>query len=351
MNKHKLDILIIKLSAIGDVVHSLPLLEVLRGRFPSSRIDWVIEEAASNIVEGHPDLDKVIVFPRKGWLDRFTRKREYISVGRELITFFEELRKREYDLVIDLQGLLKSGVLTFFARGSRKIGLNGAREGSSLFVNERVNFPEPEIHALDRYLCVAKHLGVADPVWKGKIPIYETDKRYVDDLLVGLEGNCALVAINPMAKWESKLWELERFACLADVINEKLEAAIIFTGSESDRIAVEKIVAGMRTKALNLAGKTNLKQLAYLYKKCAVVISTDTGPMHMAAAMGSSVVALFGPTSALRTGPYGRKHRVVRTGLPCSPCFRKRCDHMSCMKGISVEQVYDTVKQVIDIQF
>ena len=88
MNKHKPDILIIKLSAIGDVVHSLPLLEVLRGRFPSSRIDWVIEEAASNIVEGHPDLDKVIVFPRKGWLDRFTRKREYISVGRELITFF-----------------------------------------------------------------------------------------------------------------------------------------------------------------------------------------------------------------------------------------------------------------------
>ena len=349
MNKDKLDILIIKLSAIGDVVHSLPLLEVLRGRFPSARIDWVIEEAASGIVEGHPDLDELIVFPRKSWLNRCSRKREYINVGKETITFFRELRKREYDVVIDLQGLLKSGVLTFFARGSRKIGLNGAREGSSLFVNEQVTFPGPEIHALDRYLFVAKHLGVAGPVWSGKIPVYDTDKRYVDDLLIGFEGNRALVAVNPMAKWESKLWDLERFACVADVINENLGAAVIFTGNESDRVAIDKIITGMRTKALNLAGKTNLKQLAYLYEKCTAVVSTDTGPMHMAAAMGSSVVAIFGPTSPLRTGPYGRKHRVVRVGLPCSPCFKKSCDHMSCMKEITVEQVYDTVKEVIDI--
>jgi heptosyltransferase-1 len=349
MNKDKLDILIIKLSAIGDVVHSLPLLEVLRGRFPSGRIDWVIEEAASNLVEGHPDLDQLIVFPRKGWLDRFSRKRDYINVGKELITFFGELRRREYDVVIDLQGLLKSGVLTCFARGSRKIGLSGAREGSFLFVNERVGFPGPDIHALDRYLCVAKHLGVADPVWSGKIPIYEADKRYMDDLLEGLEGNRALVAVNPMGKWESKLWGLERFACLADVINENLGAAIIFTGSESDKSAVEKIIAGMRTEALNLAGKTNLKQLAYLYEKCAVVVSTDTGPMHVAAAMGSPVVAIFGPTSPVKTGPYGRKHRVVRAGLDCSPCFKKSCDHMSCMKGITAEQVYETVREVIDI--
>ena len=349
MNKDKLDILIIKLSAIGDVVHSLPLLEVLRGGFPCARIDWLIEEAASGIVEGHPDLNELIVFPRRSWLNRCIRKREYINVGKELITFFGELRKREYDVVIDLQGLLKSGVLTLLARGIRKIGLNGAREGSSLFVKEQVTFPGPEIHALDRYLFVAKHLGVADPVWSGKIPIYDTDKRYVDDLLVGLEGNRALVAVNPMAKWESKLWDLERFACLADVINENLGAAVIFTGSESDQIAIERIITGMRTKALNLAGKTNLKQLAYLYGKCTVVVSTDTGPMHMAAAMGSPVVAIFGPTSPLRTGPYGTKHRVVRAGLGCSPCFKKSCDDMSCMKKITADQVFDTAKEVIDV--
>ena len=349
MNKHKLDILIIKLSAIGDVVHSLPLLEVLRGGFPDARIDWVVEEAASNIVEGHPDLDELIVFPRKSLLRRCIRKGEFINVGKELLTFFGGLRKREYDVVIDLQGLLKSGVLTCFARGSRKIGLNGAREGSSLFVKEQVSFPGPDIHALDRYLCVAKHLGVADPVWGGKIPIYETDKRYIDDLLVGLEGNRALVAVNPMAKWESKLWDVERFACLADAINKNLGAAIIFTGSDADKITTENIVACMRTKALNLTGKTTLKQLAYLYQKCMVVVSTDPGPMHMAAAMGCPVVAIFGPTSPVRTGPYGRKHRVVRAGVHCSPCFKKSCDHMSCMKGITVEQVYDTVKEMIDI--
>ena len=349
MSKDTLAILIIKLSAIGDVVHSLPLLEVLRGRFPSARIDWVIEEAASGIVDGHPDLDELIVFPRKSWLNRCIRKREYSNVGKETITFFRELRKREYDVVIDLQGLLKSSVLTFFARGSRKIGLNGAREGSSLFVKERVSFPGLDIHALDRYLCVAKHLGVAHPEWNGKIPVYETDKRYIDDLLVGFEGNRALVAVNPMAKWESKLWGLERFALLADLVNENLGAAVVFTGSESDKIAIKKIDAGMRTKALNLAGKTNLKQLAYLYGKCTVVVSTDTGPMHMAAAMGTPVVANFGPTSPLITGPYGTKHRVVRAGLECSPCFKKSCNDMSCMKGITAEQVFDTVKETIDI--
>jgi len=342
-------ILIIKLSAIGDVVHSLPLLEVLRERFPRAIIDWLVEEDASGIVEGHPLIDGLLIFPRKSWLRRFMGKGGGVSVGREAARFIRELRSRRYDIVIDLQGLLKSGILTFLVRGKRKIALNNGREGSWLFVHERVVVPDPEMHALDRYLCIARHLGVENPSWDGSIPVYENDKAYVDSLLGRLNPDRTLVAVNPMAKWETKLWELSKFAVLSDLINEKLAAAVIFTGNVADRGAIGTIQSEMKTEALNLAGRTTLKQLAYLYQRCAVVISTDTGPMHIAAAMRSPiVVGLFGPTSPLRTGPYGARQRVVRAGVACSPCFKKWCDDRRCMRQITVDMVYEKVKEVIN---
>jgi len=344
----KPNILIIKLSAVGDVVHSLPFLDVLRDRFPSAMIDWVVEEDASGIVESHPEIDRLIIFPRKSWLKRFIKKGEYIGVGKEVTKFLKELKSRRYDIVVDLQGLLKSGILTFLANGKRKIALNGGREGSLIFTNEKVAIPDPDLHALDKYLCIARYLGVTKPVWNGQIPIYDTDKGHVDYLLGEIGNNSTLVAVTPIAKWESKLWELHRFASLADTIKEELGAGVVFTGSEGDKAAIEDIRSGMKTRALNLAGKTTLKELAYLYQKCAAVICTDTGPMHVAAAMGSPVVvALFGPTSPLRTGPYGAKHRVIRAGLECSPCFKKRCDDMSCMKKITVEMVFEAVREVL----
>ena len=348
MKNKKPNILIIKLSAVGDVVHSLPFLEVLRDRFPSAMIDWVVEEDASGIVESHPEIDRLIIFPRKSWLKRFIKKGEYIGVGKEVTKFLKELKSRRYDIVVDLQGLLKSGILTFLANGKRKIALNGGREGSLIFTNEKVAIPDPDLHALDKYLCIARYLGATNPVWNGQIPIYDTDEEHVDYLLGEIGNNSTLVAVNPMAKWESKLWELHRFASLADTIKEELGAGVVFTGSEGDKAAIEDIRSGMKTRALNLAGKTTLKELAYLYQKCAAVICTDTGPMHVAAAMGSPVVvALFGPTSPLRTGPYGAKHRVIRAGLECSPCFKKRCDDMSCMKKITVEMVFGAVREVL----
>ena len=345
------NILVIKLSAIGDVVHSLPFLEVLKDRFPLSKIDWVVEEDAAHIVEGHSDVDQLIVFPRKSWVKRFIRKGEYSNVRREVANFLNKLKRNEYDIIVDLQGLFKSGILAFIARGKRKIALNGGREASFVFINERVAIPNPNIHALERYLYIAKYLGATDFDWNGHVPVYNANKKYVKNyLLKEIENNKTLVAVNPMAKWGTKLWGLDRFACLADRINEELGAVVIFTGSESDTKAIKTILSRMNTKALNLAGKSNLKDLAYLYQKCDVVISTDTGPMHVAVAMSSPVViGLFGPTSPLKTGPYGEKHRVIRADLECSPCFKKKCNDMSCMKKITVDMVFDCVKEVIGV--
>jgi heptosyltransferase-1 len=342
-------ILVIKLSSIGDVIHSLPLLEVLKDRFPFARIDWLVEEDASGVLEDHPCINRLFIFPRKNWLKRFIKGGECITVGKEIFNFIKQIKRQKYDIVIDHQGLFRSGMLTFLARGKRKIGLDGAREGSSIFFTEKVVFPDPDMHALDRYLCIARHLGVNSFTWDGMIPICDKDKNRVHHLLGNIIDSSILIAINPMARWDSKLWELDRFACLADRIKDVFGSEVVFTGSENDKAAIENILSMMKTKALNLAGKTNLKELAYLYQRCDIVISTDTGPMQVAAAMKDPVViALFGPTSPLKTGPYGVKHKIIRANLSCNPCFKKRCKDMSCMKEITVDMVFDSVKEVIN---
>ncbi len=343
-------ILIIKLSAIGDVVHALPLLEVLRKNYPEARLDWVVEEESSQIIEAHEGIDRVIISRRKSWQKRLLKGREGFTVLREIIQFLKELRSNRYDLVIDLQGLFKSAILIGLSRGKRKIGPNWGREGSQLFLTEPPFFAEADSHAVDKYLKVAEYLGCEKDSWKGHIPIKESDKSSIDKVLSnkGVKGQ-HLVAINPFATWTTKLWEAERFAVLADKMQRELGCSIIFTGSRQDRAQIEEIMEGMEEKPINLAGQTSLKELAYLYSKCRLLVTTDTGPMQIAAAMGCPVVALFGPTAPWRTGPYGKGHSVIRDEVECSPCFNKTCDHMSCMRNITIENVFEKVKEQINV--
>jgi 3-deoxy-D-manno-octulosonic-acid transferase/heptosyltransferase-1 len=135
---------------------------------------------------------------------------------------------------------------------------------------------------------------------------------------------------------------------LADQIKTKWACEVIFTGSANDNNAIETITNAMGKKAVNIAGETNLKELAYLYSKCDLLITTDSGPMHIAAAMGCPTVALFGPTAPWRTGPYGKGHIVIRDDTECSPCFKKTCDHMTCMKNITVEKVLEAVEEALN---
>jgi len=341
-------ILIVKLSAIGDVVHSLPVLEVLKKNFPRARIDWLIEEDAYKIVEGHPAIDNVIVSRRKSWQKAFLGGGKWKSALREIVQFANDLRSWKYDLVIDLHGLFKSGILTGLSRGKRKIGMSGATEGGWLFYNERPIPVDYNQHAIDRYLKVPEYLKCGfNNSWKGDIPIFESDRRKVNQLLDNDEfKESPLVAVNPVAKWKTKLWRTDCFAALADRLRNDLSCRIVFTGSKDDRAIIEDILSMMQTRAINLAGLTTLKELAYLYTRCKTLVTTDTGPMHIAVAMGCRVVALFGPTDPCRTGPYGGGNEVIRADVDCSPCFKKRCGHMTCMKDITVEMVFDAVKKI-----
>jgi 3-deoxy-D-manno-octulosonic-acid transferase/heptosyltransferase-1 len=345
-------ILIVKLSAIGDVIHTLPALNALRERYPKARITWLVEEAAADLVIGHRALDRVLVSGRKRWIRQLKgpHRRQALS---EMRRFWHDLRDTRYDMIIDFHGLLKSSLLVWLAHGKRKIGFDKGmqhQEHSYLFLNERVPPVDMEVHALVRGLMLLDAIGVKTRRVVFDVPVFARDHRQAESLLErhGMDGSRPLVAVNPVALWETKLWRDDRFAALADRLIQEMGVDVVFTGGPADRPIVDAILSRMTARAVNLAGKTGLKTLAALYRRTALLVTTDTGPMHLAAAVGTPVVALFGPTAPWRTGPFGEGHRVVRTAPACSPCFKRRCDgrRCCCMRAITVEMVLDAIRQL-----
>ena len=346
-----MNILIVKTSAIGDVIHTLPSLWSLRARFPDAHIAWLVEETAADLVIGHPALNRVLVARRKTWLHDLRRGRLLRAVS-EFMGFVRQLRDTRYDLIIDFQGLLKSAMWVLLARGRRKAGFGAGMEHaeySYFALNERIPAVDMNQHAIDRSLLLLKGLGVPSAGVSYTLPISAEQESQAAALLRAcevLEGD-RLAAINPMARWRTKLWEPQFFAALA----ERLEGEgirVVFTGGESDKAGIDEIGRFMTRPLRRLDGRTSLTTLAALYRRAQVVVTTDSGPMHMAAAVGTPVVALFGPTAPWRTGPYGPNHVVIRADLSCSPCFKKQClttayEERACMKRLTVDHVTQAV--------
>ena len=341
------NILIVKLSAIGDVVHTLPALNALRRHYPGAMIAWVVEEAAAPLVLGHAAVDRVLVSRRKTWLRGLSggNRREMFRAAR---AFVRDLRDTRYDLVLDFQASLKGALLIALARAKRKIGFGPGmahQEHSYWVLNERIPMVSMEMHALDRGLALLGAIGVPCNHLEYHLPIDAETRRRAAALInaVPAAESKKCIAMNPVAQWESKLWPMDRFARLADHLVEDQGACIYFTGGRDDRAAIKGIIKAMHHPAENLAGRTSLVDLAALYQKMDCLISTDTGPMHIAAAVGTPVVALFGPTAEWRTGPYGPGHRVVTSSCACRPCFKRTCPTPGCMLDIGVEQVREQV--------
>jgi len=344
-------ILIIKLSAIGDVIHTLPALTALRRHYPDAQIDWLVEDAAADLLQGHPALSRTLVWHRREFAGLFAAGKLFRAT-RVFMRCLGELRSTHYDLIIDFQALLKSSLWIFLAQGRRKVGFGKGMEhaeNSHLFLNERIPAPSMEVHALDRGLKLIEALGI-----DGSRVIYDvpTDDSAARALLEekGIDPHRPLIAINPAAKWPTKLWEPEKFGKVAErLLSHGYQ--VVFTGSREDGAMIDKIAHWNNAPTIRLDGQTTLKILAAFYRSCRAVITTDTGPMHLAAAVSTPVVALFGPTAPWRTGPYGAGHVVLRAGLSCSPCFMKSCrtvefEKMACMKRITVGEVVEAVKVV-----
>lgn len=339
-----MNILIVKLSAIGDVIHTLPSLAALRRLYPGAHITWVVEEAAKDIILHHPQLDQVIIFRRKNWMADF-KKVKWPSIRRDVRSFLAELHNRPYDLVIDFHGLFKSAMVVWASGGKRKLGYDSWQELSCLFLNEKI--PEDmNKHAVDRYLDFPRYLGADPGPAEFILPIYQE----AESGCLALQNSYRLrkknyLAVNPVALWETKLWDNRKFAALADMIQERLRIPVVFTGRDQE--SSHGITSQMTTKGINAGGRTTLMELACLYRDALAVISTDSGPMHLAAAVGTPVIALFGPTDPARTGPYGTGHTVIRAGLSCSPCLLKKCPAKKCMADIQPAQVLAAVQKML----
>ena len=339
-----MNILIVKLSAIGDVIHTLPSLAALRDLYPEAHITWVVEEAAADLVKNHPYLDMVLISKRKSWF-RDIKSGIVKQPVKEIKSFLKFLRQRDYDMVIDFHGLFKSAMIVWLSGGKRKLGYDSWQELSGLFLNEKI--PEDmNKHAVDRYLDFTRYLGSQTEDIRFVLPPDKKAEEKTDRLLDQhrLEDK-KFIAVNPVAYWETKLWDDEKFACLADLIHNALQMKVVFTGSEKEKEVIKKITSLMTTESIDLSGKTTLLELANLYKKARMLITTDSGPMHLAAAVATPVIALFGPTDPARTGPYGVGHTIIRTGLPCSPCLLKKCPTRQCMVNILPQQVFDAVEK------
>lgn len=338
------NILIVKLSAIGDVIHTLPSLGALRGLYPGAHITWVVEEAAADLIKNHPYLDEVLISRRKKWSKDFRdgQCRQAFAGAR---SFVRDLRKRHYDLVVDFHGLFKSAMIVFLSGGKRKLGYDSWQELSGCFLNEKI--PEDmNKHAVDRYLDFPRHLGARIDSVQFVLPSNPKAEERTKILMrqYALEDK-KFIAVNPIALWETKLWSNEKFAQLADLISNELHMKVVFTGSNKEEL--EQITPFMMSDGINLGGETSLPELAGLYKRARLVISTDSGPMHLAAAVGTPVIAIFGPTDPDRTGPYGAGHMVIMAGLDCSPCLLKKCSTKKCMEEITPQQVFTAVKKMI----
>jgi heptosyltransferase I len=311
-----LKILILKPSSLGDVIQALPVLRLLKRRFPTAEIYWWVDASLAPLLHGDPDLAGIIPFKRRGW----DRPQNWRQLWRDV----RWARSQNFDWVIDLQSLARSGAFAWIARGQFTIGLEDTREGAPGFYDRSVPRASFHTHAVDWYLDVLRALDV--PVhwnfeWLPARPAVlwriRTEWPVVDS---------SFIALLPGARWENKRWPADNFSeLIRQIAATHSDCRFVILGSGADR-ELGAVIAGSHPDCcLDLTGKTSLPEMIELIRLSKVTVANDTGPMHVAAALRRPVVAVFGPTEPRRTGPYGQLGGVLQTNLPCVPCMKARC--------------------------
>nr|MDQ2731740.1 glycosyltransferase family 9 protein [Armatimonadota bacterium] len=312
----------------------LPAARSLRLGFPDAYICWAVHRTCRDVVEGSRYLDDVYVIEDKSVPG-------IIRAGREL-------SHRGFDTSIDMQGLFRSGLLSWLSGAKERIGFSGTQELHNLFVNRPAVKPgslRPAPYCQMQF-AVAAGGPLIEPVPEIFVSV-ERRNEAAELLAPALAGGGPIVAVNPGAAWATKRWSLEGYAAAAEGLQKRFGAQIIITGGPGDAPAAEEIAGRMTSAPLLLAGKTSLKTLAAVFERCALYLGGDTGPMHIAAAMSTPVLAIFGPTDPEKTGPVGAPYRIVRHDVPCGPCRLRECDHHTCMRLVTVHEVITAAGELL----
>ena len=362
-------ILLIKLSAVGDVVHTIPVLNKLRRRYPAAQLDWLVTPAIAELLRHNPAISNVIEFARDDWSTPW-RLTPFVSYAR----LAAKLRSTGYDLVVDMHGQFRTAMFTLatgapvrigfdrprasvwdasprkFPPEARKHAWQGAREGSWLAYTHHIPVPTLDLHAVDRYLNVGPMLGLDDGPPDFSFPDSAeaaTASTRCCDYYGAADKKLAVLA--PGTIWETKQWRSDGFAEVARHLLQK-GFAVTLIGARRERAVCEE-VARLAPGVVNLAGETTLTELAALIRRSTISVTNDSGPMHLAVALDRPVVSIFGPTDPVWIGPYGRADAVLQAGIACSPCYLRqlsRCHYgHACMQDVSAGAVIERMESIL----
>ena len=332
-------ICIIKPTSLGDVVHCLPILPALRVLFPTCQVSWVVNATFRGLLDGRPDLDRVITYERGG---------SGISSRGATATaqLCARLLSEKYDLTIDLQGLLRSGLMTAATRARVRVGMADAREGARWCYTHRVAASRHQLHAVDRVLRVVAALGLKGFEPSFQLPLGEQDMLWARETLASVPR--PRLILNLGARWLTKRWPPVHFAEVARRAVAEFSAGLVCVGSRADLpLAAAFRVALGPLPVLDLSGQTTLLQLAALNRESDLFVSNDTGPLHLAAAAGAAVVGIYTCTNPRLTGPYGPHATTVQSCVWCAPSFRKTCDRLECFAELDPDRVWPVVRNCL----
>lgn len=341
-----MNVLIVKPSSLGDVIHALPAVALLYRAVPGVHLSWLVNEEYASLVQRVPVIDDAIPFRRQRW-------GSLRHLG-ELVEHIRELRSRRFNLAVDLQGLLRSGFISLLSGAPCRIGFAGAREGAILFYTKRIRVPAQHRHAVDRNIALVRSAFDTDlPAAFPSLRQKPEDSIQADRLLAspGLAGAAPLIAVAPAARWPSKIWPAASFAETIDRLCTRFpHAGVWLMGTEAERPITEAVASACIVKPpVDLAGRTDLGVLIEMLRASRVLLSNDSGPMHLAAALGTPVVAMFGPTDPTLTGPYGPGHVVFQAKCPRGPCFRVKCPRAGvCMESVAAEAVAAAAAELLE---
>ncbi|MEE4376479.1 MAG: lipopolysaccharide heptosyltransferase I [Candidatus Competibacteraceae bacterium] len=340
-------ILIIRLSAIGDVVMASALIPVLRNAWPDAHIAWLVEPAARDLLRHNPRLDEVIVWPKQEWRQMW-RDRRYPELFRRTRQFAKELRQRRFDLVLDLQGLLKSGVLARLTGAAKRIGL-GSREGSQYLMTQVLSRHANDRRIGSEYLHLARTLGLEPDDFRMDIAIAQTDADHALRQRHESGINTPYAVFCPFTTRPQKHWFTDHWAQLARLLPDQLGLPAVLLGGPNDRQAAAEIIRTSAGGLVNLTGETTLGQTAALIGGAQLVIGVDTGLTHLGIALNVPTIALFGSTRPY-LDPAMPKATILYHPLPCSPCRRHpTCDGaFTCMRMLTPDSVLATAQRLLD---
>jgi heptosyltransferase-1 len=324
-------ILIVKLSSLGDVVHSLPVAGALRRRFPRAEISWLVGPASAGAVRLCRHVDRTL---------------QWIPGRRPRQALLADLRSVRPQLAFDLQGLARTAALSWLSGARWRVGFRSWQEGAFPACNLRAVPPRTDIHAVEAYLEFARYVDADGGAPDFGVSLPEAAEDYAAGVL-GVAGAGPVVAIVPGTRWETKKWPAAHFAALAAGLADLGVRGVILGGAD-DRAAGELIAGAGGSIIRDLTGRTSIEQSAAVIARCSLVVGSDSGPIHLAAAMKVPVVALFGPTDPVRTGPYGTGHTVIQAPVPCLTCRRHTCE-TACMARIRPERVLEVIRARLGI--